>query len=71
MLFEYLAGDADRAAAASLARRIAREEWSLFAGAGISALSGLPKASDLIQDIERALGFPELTIARDNLACPS
>ena len=53
--FNYL-GEEDRLQAVELARHIARREWVLFAGSGISRSSGLPLWGDLVQKMGERLG---------------
>jgi tetratricopeptide (TPR) repeat protein len=54
-LFSYLQGD-DCIQAIELARHIARRDWVLFAGGGISRPSGLPLWRDLVNLMKQRLG---------------
>ena len=53
--FSYLSEE-DRLPAVELARHIARREWVLFAGSGISRSSGLPMWDDLAEQMAKRLG---------------
>ena len=53
--FSYLSEE-DRLRAVELARHIARGEWVLFAGSGISRSSGLPLWGELVQKMGERLG---------------
>ena len=56
--FSYLSEE-DRLQAVELARYIAKREWILFAGSGISRSSGLPLWGELIEEMVERLG-PEV-----------
>lgn len=56
--FNYLSEE-DRLQAVELARHIARREWVLFAGSGISRSSGLPLWGELVEEMVERLG-PEV-----------
>ena len=56
--FSYLIEE-DRLQAIELARHIARREWVLFAGSGISRSRGLPLWDDLVKEMVKRLG-PEV-----------
>ena len=59
--FGYLSQE-DRTNARELTRHIARRDWVLFAGSGISRRSGLPLWSDLVEKMIKRLG-PENTFS--------
>ncbi len=53
--FDYLSQE-DRLQARELARHIARENWVLFVGSGVSFKSGLPSWADLATKMRCRLG---------------
>ena len=56
--FAYFSTD-DRRQSVELARHIARRDWVLFAGSGVSHNSGLPLWKDLADEMIRRLGSKE------------
>lgn len=67
--FSYLSSE-DRRQALELARLIAKRDWVLFVGSGVSHLSGLPLWSNLVELMSRQLG-PEADEIKDPLEVAS